>query len=234
MTFKKHIPNSITCLNLISGSIAIVYALQHNYTVAAWLILLAAGFDFLDGFAARMLHANSPIGKELDSLADVISFGLAPGMMVFASLSTALETLQLPTQWAWFAFLMPAFSALRLAKFNLDDRQTSSFLGLPTPANALFWAFGLAYSITFLSNPVAMLLLIGIALILTSTLLVSEIPMFSLKFKSYDWKRNQTAYIFMGGCLLLLITMGIHAVSICLMWYVILSILTGTRSKKND
>ena len=139
---KKHIPNSITCCNLISGCIATYFAFRHDFEWAlAWMVI-GAVFDFFDGMTARLLHVSSPIGKELDSLADDITFGLAPSAMLFAELGvvaypSALEPLRevLP----FVAFVMAAFSALRLAKFNLDERQSLGFIGLPTPANALFW-----------------------------------------------------------------------------------------------
>jgi len=155
---KKHIPNFITCLNLFSGCVASYLAFKGNYQGAFVAILFAAVFDFLDGFAARLLKAYSPMGKELDSLADMISFGLAPGAIVFSLLTdTGIN------EWLPFAgFLIPVFSGLRLAKFNIDDRQTSSFLGLPVPANAIFWA-GIVYSFSpFLTNNLwFFLLLIG-------------------------------------------------------------------------
>jgi CDP-diacylglycerol--serine O-phosphatidyltransferase len=133
---KKHIPNFITTLNLFSGCVAVYLAFEGNYQGAFVAILLSAVFDFFDGFAARLLKAYSPMGKELDSLADVVSFGVAPGAMVFSLLATAGMNEWLP----FIGFLIPVFSGLRLAKFNIDDRQTSSFIGLPVPANAIFWA----------------------------------------------------------------------------------------------
>ena len=137
----SHIPNFITSLNLFSGAMAVYFAFQANYELVLILVLLAAVFDFLDGFAARLLKAYSPMGKELDSLADVISFGMAPGAVAFSLLRAS----ELP-EWAAFAgFIIPVFSALRLAKFNIDERQTTSFIGMPTPANAIFW-IGLGYS----------------------------------------------------------------------------------------
>ena len=142
---KKHIPNTITCCNLISGCIATLYASQANYSMALTFIIIGAVFDFFDGFAARLLHVSSPVGKELDSLADDITFGFAPATIVFSMLQTALansacgaESCPIAMLLPYAAFIIAAFSALRLAKFNLDERQTTSFIGLPTPANALF------------------------------------------------------------------------------------------------
>ena len=139
---KKHIPNTITCCNLISGCIATYWAFQGEFDMALTFIVIGAVFDFFDGMSARLLHVSSPIGKELDSLADDVTFGVAPSAIIFAELAIIdypayLEPLHpiLP----YLAFVMAAFSALRLAKFNLDERQSMGFIGLPTPANALFW-----------------------------------------------------------------------------------------------
>ena len=133
---KKHIPNTITCLNLISGCIATYFAFQGSYMEALLFIVIGAVFDFFDGMTARLLHVSSPIGKELDSLADDITFGFAPSAMVFSFLNSF--HIHLPFV-PFLAFVIAAFSALRLAKFNLDERQALGFIGLPTPANALFW-----------------------------------------------------------------------------------------------
>ena len=196
---KKHIPNFITCLNLFSGCIAVLMAFKGNYQGAFIAILVAAVFDFFDGFAARILKAYSPMGKELDSLADMVSFGFAPGMIVFSLLTEANIHEWLP----YLAFIIPVFSALRLAKFNIDERQTSSFIGMPTPANAIFWA-GMAFSFaSFLVSNVWILVGLTVAF---SYLLVAEIPMFALKVKNLAWKDNQIQYIF------LVVTIGLLAV----------------------
>ena len=143
MSIRKHIPNTITCLSLLSGCVASVMALHGNLLSALIWIIIAAVFDFCDGFAARLLKAYSPMGKELDSLSDMVSFGFAPGMVVYWLLgeaSTALPFGSLNTYIPYLAFVIPTFSGLRLAKFNIDERQTTSFIGLPVPAHALFWA----------------------------------------------------------------------------------------------
>ena len=145
---KKHIPNFITCLNLFSGCVGVYLAFQGNFQGAFIAVIVSAVFDFFDGFAARLLKAYSPMGKELDSLADMVSFGVLPGAMVFSLLSKTGISEWLP----YVAFVIPVFSGLRLAKFNIDERQTSSFIGLPTPANAIFWG-GLILSFeSFLSS----------------------------------------------------------------------------------
>lgn len=214
---KKHIPNSITCLNLFSGCVAVFLAFKGNYEGAIIAILLAAVFDFFDGFAARLLKAYSPMGKELDSLADMVSFGVAPGAIVFSLLSETNVCEWLP----FLAFLIPVFSGLRLAKFNIDERQTTSFIGLPTPANAIFWA-GLAFSYsTFLIANYWILIALTI---IFSYLLVAEIPMFSLKMKSLSWKANQTQYLFLIGCAAILVAFGLNAFPILIGWYILLSV----------
>jgi len=217
MIMKKHIPNFITCLNLFAGSIAVYYAFQGNYPVVMLLVIIAAVFDFFDGFAARLLHAYSPMGKEMDSLADVISFGLAPGVVAFSLLSQS----GLPLWLNFAGMIIPVFSALRLAKFNIDKRQSSTFIGLPTPANALFWV-GLAYS--FSDFLIANNWLVIILILIFSALLIAEIPMFSLKFKSFGWSKNKLQYVFLIVCILLLIMLQLDAFAPIILWYILLSI----------
>ena len=217
---KKHIPNFITCLNLFSGCIAVYLAFNGNYHTAFIAILVAAVFDFFDGFAARMLKAYSTMGKELDSLADMVSFGLAPGAIIFSLLAKTNSYEFLP----FIAFLIPVFSALRLAKFNIDDRQTTSFIGMPTPANAIFWG-GLAFSYhTFLTQNIWILLVLTV---LFSYLLVAEIPMFALKVKNLAWKDNQIQYLFLIGCIAILIFFQLNAFAPIIGWYILLSIATS-------
>jgi len=221
---KKHIPNFITCLNLFSGCVATLLAFKGNYSGAFIAILVAAVFDFLDGFAARMLKAYSPMGKELDSLADIISFGLAPGIIVFSLLTEANVNEWLP----YVAFSIPVFSGLRLAKFNIDDRQSTSFIGLPVPANAIFWA-GLVYSFSpfLLSNIWVLLILIG----LFCYLLISEIPMFALKVNSLKWKANQLQYIFLIVSIALLAALQLNAFAPIIGWYIALSAIVAIFKK---
>ena len=233
---RRHIPNTITCCNLLSGCVAAVYAFQSMYLVAFMCVIMGAVFDFFDGLTARALKVSSPIGKELDSLADVVTFGFAPAAMVFSWLGECVEVhaatlfgsrlLSVGSLLPFFAFLLVAFSALRLAKFNVDERQTSSFIGLPTPANALFWGALVLGAHDWIVDSqygwVVVLLLVG----LFSWLLVAEIPMFSLKFKNLTWKSNRTAYIFLLVSLVLLVLLGLNGLSAVIGWYIILSILT--------
>lgn len=224
---KKHIPNFITCLNLFSGCVAVFLAFKGNYQGAFIAILIAAVFDFFDGFAARILKAYSPMGKELDSLADVISFGMAPGAIVFSLLTEANINEWLP----YLAFLIPVVSALRLAKFNIDERQTSSFIGMPTPANAIFWG-GLAFSYAGLLVEYYWVLII--LTVLFSYLLVAEIPMFALKVKNLTWKDNQIQYIFLLVTIILLVVFQVNAFAPIIGWYILLSVLTAIFQKSNS
>lgn len=227
--FKKHIPNSITCLNLISGCIATYWAFQGDARLALLFIVIGAVFDFFDGMVARLLHVSSPIGKELDSLADDITFGFAPSAIVFnflVPLTTHLSPI-IP----YLAFIMAAFSALRLAKFNLDERQALGFIGLPTPANALFWGsllVGLGEEIATLPYA-GYLILAGV--LISSYLLVSEIPMFALKFKSWGWQGNEVKYIFLLTCIPLLLLLEVSGLAAIIAWYVILSVVSTQLAK---
>ena len=227
---KKHIPNTITCLNLVSGCIATYYAFQADYQLALLFIVLGAVFDFFDGMVARLLHVSSPIGKELDSLADDITFGFAPSAIVFSYLCS------FHTHLAWLpflAFIMAAFSALRLAKFNLDERQTLGFIGLPTPANALFWGsliVGLGESISTLPYAVWMILA---GVLVSSWLLVSEVPMFALKFKTWGWKGNEVKYLFLLTCIPLILLLGIIGLAAIIAWYVVLSVIHSVYNKNS-
>ena len=194
---KKHIPNSITCCNLVSGCIATAFAFAGDAELALIWIIIGAVFDFFDGMSARLLGVSSPIGKELDSLADVVTFGVAPATILFSELSVLeypafLEPLRNYLPYA--AFLVSAFSALRLAKFNLDERQATSFIGLPTPANALFWASLIVCNPSWLESSAYSVFIVLLLLGLSCALLVSELPMFALKFKHWGWKGNEVKY----------------------------------------
>ncbi len=219
-----NIPNTITCLNLISGCIATYWAFQGDYRMALLFIVIGAVFDFFDGMVARLLHVSSPIGKELDSLADDITFGFAPSAIIFSYLShlTSYISPLIP----YLAFIMAAFSALRLAKFNLDERQALGFIGLPTPANALFWGAligGLqGYDIHF--EGIEWCIIAGV--FISSYLLISEIPMFALKFKTWGWKGNEIKYIFLLTCIPMLF-LGIFGLAAIIEWYVVLSAINS-------
>lgn len=226
----KNIPNSITCLNLLSGCFACIFAFQGQYDWVALCIGLSALFDFLDGMAARLLHAYSPLGKELDSLADLISFGLAPGLMVMhlmAYNSTFHGMAEYQSWWALSALLIPVFSALRLAKFNIDTRQTTSFIGLPVPANALFW-IGICQAVLRRESPVCGYAIVALVIIF-SLLLVSEIPMFSLKFKNLKWEENYLRYLIIAVAAICLISLGLAGLAATIGLYIVLSLLTARK-----
>lgn len=235
---KRHIPNTITCCNLICGCIATYFALQPQPAYALAFAFIAGGavFDFFDGFTARLLGVSSPIGKELDSLADDITFGLAPAAIVFALLRELTPHLSFSGPVAdalpFTAFLIAAFSALRLAKFNLDERQTTSFIGLPTPANSLFWA-ALAYGAhERLTTTPLMLWALLAGIVLSCWLLVAEIPMFALKFKHFGWKGNALRYTFILISLALLIAFSWTAFAYIIILYVLTSIIASHAPKR--
>lgn len=237
MQIKQHIPNTITCCNLLCGAIATFMATQNAFAYAFLFILLGAFFDFFDGMSARALGVSNPKGVEMDSLADDITFGLAPAMILACYLRPLIGW------WCGIALLMAAFSALRLAKFNLDTRQTSSFIGLATPANAIFWA-------SLCSMPYAILVWDGmpwvlLALSLVSCyLLVSEIPFFSLKFHDLSWKNNYIKYCFLIGCIVIIAFCVMRAVqyerwefalfsgAVCIVWYILINCINLMATKK--
>ena len=224
---KKHIPNTITSCNLISGCIAIYFAFYGDQALAFLFIVLGAVFDVFDGMSARLLGVSSPIGKELDSLADVTTFGVAPSAMVFSLLyfHQALDKLGVWGEYLPFvAFVMAAFSALRLAKFNLDERQTTSFIGLPTPANALFWASLIVGCERLLTTSLWSLVAVVVLVFVMSYMLIAELPMFALKFKHWGWKGNEVKYIFAISSLLLIILLGTSGFAAIIIWYILLSL----------
>ena len=225
---KKHIPNTITCCNLISGCIATYFAFLGDFELALLFIIIGAVFDFFDGMSARLLGVSSPIGKELDSLADNITFGFAPSAIVFSYLCTFhIHLLFVP----FLAFVMAAFSALRLAKFNLDERQALGFIGLPTPANALFWGslvLGLQqHDICF--GGMEWVILAGT--FVSCYLLIAEIPMFALKFKHWGFKGNEVKYVFVLSCIPMLLLLGVSGFAAIIAWYVLLSVITNKSTK---
>ena len=233
MNIRKYIPNTITCLNLVSGCIASVMAFEGNLLFALLWIVAAAVFDFFDGLAARALKAYSPMGKELDSLADVVSFGVAPGMILFTSLriwASSSSAGCLSEYIPYIAFVVPAFSGLRLAKFNIDERQTTSFIGLPVPAHALLWSSA-AYSLQewLMSGQTWVAVVMIAAFCATSYLLVSEVPMFSLKIKSLSWKGNELRYILIIASALLIISFGFIGISGAILLYILLSVIGGKK-----
>ncbi|MER2998829.1 CDP-diacylglycerol--serine O-phosphatidyltransferase [Pontibacter populi] len=223
---KKHIPNFITCLNLFSGCVALYFIFQNELVYASYLVGLAAVFDFLDGMVARVLGAYSEIGKQLDSLADVISFGVVPGAMMFMLLKRAEGDFIFSELLPFAGFIITVFSALRLAKFNIDTRQTTSFIGLPTPACAIFvaslpliLASGELMAFAIILNK---LVLLATTLIL-SFLLVAELPLFALKFTNLSWADNSIRFIFVGLSVILLALLNFAAIPLIIVLYIVLS-----------
>lgn len=232
-----YIPNALTLANLFCGCVAVVLLLQGPYYMCTALITaLSLILDFLDGAVARLLNVKSLMGRELDSLADMVSFGLVPGVIVFTFLKdNSLQELHFSgyplhfSGYPWMAFLIPLFTALRLAYFNLDKSQSENFKGLPTPANALFFigltivspgAPGYDWIREITSSPMSMLTLI----FFSCYLLVSKIPMFSLKFKSFYWEENKHRYLFLILSGLFLIVLRASALSCIVILYIMISI----------
>lgn len=222
----RHIPNFLTCCNLLCGCIGVVLVLQGSLESAAYFVWIACAFDFFDGFAARLLKVSSPIGKELDSLADMVSFGLLPAMVIFSMLRMTNTHDYLP----YLAFSIAVFSALRLAIFNIDETQSDSFKGLPTPANALFIT-----ALPLLTGNIAIALyepwILVVITLVSSYLLVSGIPLFALKFKSFGFKGNEVRYIFLGLCVGMLVTLKFSAIPLIILLYIILSLGVRAVSK---
>jgi len=218
---KRHIPNAITCANLFSGCIGIVFAFKGDLQIAAYFVILSGIFDFFDGMVARLLHVKSAIGKDLDSLADMVSFGFLPGVIMFSLLKVSDYTsAYLP----YLGFIITIFSALRLAKFNNDERQTEDFIGLNTPMNTLFIC-----SLPYIYNDYpavigSTILLIAITAI-TSFLLISEIKIFSLKFNDLSWAKNKIKFIFLILSAALIAVLQFVAIPFVLVLYIALSFL---------
>jgi len=225
---KKHIPNLITCGNILCGCIGIIHCFKGDLIQAVYWMGLGAIFDFFDGMLARLLKVMGDMGKELDSLADMVTFGVLPAFVLYHLI------LPLNEIWAFSALLIPLFSGLRLAKFNIDTRQTDSFIGLPTPANALFIG---ALPFIFLYEPDAAnwlrqtWILVTISAVM-SLLLVAELPLLALKFKSLDWEANKFRFILIIGAVLLVVVFQVLAIPLIIIWYVIISVLSQIGQNK--
>lgn len=232
----KHIPNAITCCNLLSGCISIVLLCNGYVTAAGIMIFVAAIFDFFDGFAARLLKAYSAIGAELDSLSDVVSFGVAPSFIIYHYLQSTPVSVSISSFniIPFAAFLLAVFAELRLAKFNVDDRQTTSFIGLPTPAMGLFVASlpftlqneNLAFMGALMTNIYFLLSVVAIF----SYLMVSEIPFFSLKIKNLRFKENIHIYVLAAFAVISFIILGFAAIPFVMLFYIIEAICLNLRT----
>ena len=225
----KKIPNFITSLNLATGFTAVIFASNGDSTTASWLIVAAMQFDFLDGFAARLLKAYSETGKELDSLADVVSFGVAPAFIIYKLLVPLLN--ETAAILAFTTVLMPVCAALRLAKFNIDTEQSTSFKGLPTPANAMAvisLVIAARYSSvpvvnSFIQSPAALI----VYSIVLSILMVTRIPLLSLKFRNFKFKGNEGRYILIGFVLISFLIFGFAAAPMIIPGYIIVSLISN-------
>lgn len=231
----KHLPNTLTAANLFFGCLAIVSIFDANLTGAAWLIGAAAVCDFFDGFAARLLKVQGELGKQLDSLADVVSFGVAPGFIFYSISQENLEFSNDFVQWlplilaaSYIPYLIPVFSAFRLAKFNLDTRQSDQFIGLPTPANALFICsipFALESGPGFAQEILTSNIFLVLYPVVAAWLMMSEIPMLALKFKSFAWNPNKMRYLLLLICGMLVVFFHAFGVGLSILVYVLLSLL---------
>lgn len=229
---KQNIPNTITSMNLFSGCMAVVSAFHFNETIGTmqgyeWAFLfigLATVFDFCDGLSARLLHAYSALGKELDSLSDLVSFGVAPAALVFNLIQS-----QTGSWVAFLAFLIAVFGALRLAKFNIDDRQTTSFIGLPIPANAIFWIGVVAWNVDFRYIGDAWMTAL---VVLFPLLMVSSLPMFSLKVKTLSLRSNMRRYALLLGTAMLVAALQLAGLLWAIVFYILLSV-TERRDGQN-
>jgi len=233
LSISRHIPNLFTLGNLFFGLLAIKFAYSNELFFASICILSGAFLDFFDGFFARLLKVSGELGKQLDSLADLVTFGVAPSVIVFKLILMGdsnefnFDTL------AYIAFLIPLFSAYRLAKFNIDTNQFDTFIGLPTPANALFFiAIPIAshfendsFLLEFLSQKIVLILFV----LIMCWLMVSSLPFIALKFKSYKWTGNQNRFILIGLSILLLLLFHFVAVPIIILLYTVLSFINNPR-----
>jgi CDP-diacylglycerol-serine O-phosphatidyltransferase len=226
---KRHIPNIITLCNLLCGCIAVVYAAGGNVYVAGGWVLLGIFFDFFDGFFARLLKVKSEIGLQLDSLADMVTSGVVPGITMYQMLQMS-DIMKSTNAWVvylpYIGFFITLASAYRLANFNIDTRQTTGFIGLPTPANALF-----IISLAVIQSTGTIMLLhstwvLLVITIISSYLLNANLPLFALKFKDYSFKNNAVKYIFLAISVLLIAILKVIAVPIIILLYILLSLIT--------
>ena len=224
---KKHIPNTITLLNQFSGIVACIFAYNSRFDLALLFVLIGATLDFMDGAMSRLLRVSSSLGKELDSLADVITFGLVPGMIAFRLLGPLAEVWE---YMPYLGFLITLFSTYRLGKFNIDERQTTSFIGLATPANAIFW-LGLAYGYQSLLSAVSPWFVL-VAVVVSSYLLVCELPMFSFKFHNFGWAENRIRYMFILGAIVLAVVFFRQSLPLIILWYILLSVVGALTIKR--
>lgn len=231
MNIKKHIPNFITLVNLFCGCIAIVYIAKLEYEIAFYFVCLGIFFDFFDGFFARLFKVAGPLGLQLDSLADMVTSGVAPGFVMYFLLSNSQHEISFSPYLPFLGFIITLGSCYRLANFNIDIRQTNSFIGLPTPANTLF-IMSLPLVVLYSDSLIALEILTnqGILLLITlfsAYILNAEIPLFSLKIKKFNLKDNALQIIFLLFALVLLVLLQYLAIPLIILSYVILSVISN-------
>ncbi len=232
---KKYVPNALTLLNLLCGSIAVIFVTNNNFVIAAFFVFLGIFFDFFDGFAARKLNVQSELGLQLDSLADMVTSGLVPGLVVYKLLEMSDLSWDNLNMLPFLGLAITLASAYRLAKFNIDEDQQTYFKGLPTPANALL-ILSLPLILEFQNSDTINAIIINkwfliILTVISCYLLNSNIKLFALKFKNYSFKANATRYIFIVLCLVLLIVLHFAAIPLIILLYIIMSVLDNLTSK---
>lgn len=240
MTFKKHLPNLLTLGNLFCGTVATIFAVEGDFILVALFVVIGIFFDFLDGFVARILNVTGELGKQLDSLADMVTSGLVPGIVMFnllANNQNILELNSISSFFPYFGFILTLGACYRLAKFNIDSRQLNSFIGLPTPAMSLFVIslplIQQSSKIEFIQNLIANnYILFAVALLLTY-LMISELPLFSLKFKEYSVKNNAIKYFFLAVSLLLIVFLQYVSIPLIVLLYVVLSMIITYQKRGN-
>jgi CDP-diacylglycerol--serine O-phosphatidyltransferase len=244
MNIKRHIPNLLTLSNLFCGILAVKSGFEGEFFLAAGLVVLGAIFDFFDGFAARLLKVSNEIGKQLDSLSDMVTFGVAPGVIMFTLLNIIFKQYDAQVLLAeyipYIAFVIPLASAVRLAKFNVDENQSDKFIGVPTPANSLFFiAIPLIY-MEYIKNSLPPLYLGSILILLIlifSWLLNANIELLALKFKTFGWKNNEIRYTFIGMTIItIILTIFLKivyiSIPIIILLYIIISIINNSNKKQ--
>ena len=222
---KRFIPNGLTLANLACGLLAIPAVLRGDFDIAAYFVCASLVFDFLDGFMARLLRVQSEIGKQLDSLADLVTFGVVPGFVMYQLISDTESAAYI----SYLGFLIPLFSALRLAKFNIDERQATYFIGMPTPSNAMF-IFSIALISAYVSDNFLIAitqspLFLGLICIVSSVWLILEIPLFSLKVKNLNWRDNKGIWSLLAGIIILFTFLGFQGLVFVIPLYLLISMV---------
>ena len=247
MKVKNYIPNLFTLGNLLCGTLAAIFAVKGDFTSTALLVALGVGFDFIDGFAARLLNVQGELGKQLDSLADMVTSGVAPGIVMMQLIINAIDTDAIGyfgmdkegitgSFIPYIGLLLTLFAGYRLAKFNIDERQSDSFIGLPTPAMSLF-VVSLPLIANYDTQSFFVELILNRFFLITTTLflgilMISELPLFSLKFKSYALKDNAVTYLFLMMSLILILVIKFAAIPLIILFYIFLSIVLNLINKK--